>query len=280
MAAAAAVELHSMSAPADANIALLVAAAVLAVFSFAVHKDYNDFKALGPGGTPSTVPGYLRIKFLGLFALRNPCKPARIPWCVHRGPYLSKLSKRHGARPTVRGIAPHRQINQKIDASTFASLRAAVVELADDPQNRLRAGTSCLEKYGPGLFALEPFNRTSHCNAELCHAHPSDGSLHVVLHPADVRLVLQRGWGERHPLSSGGWLTRFIPEGFTMVYAPRNEQEVEVVQAIVKAAVWWVAGIDVDSDDKPKRPENLGGIAALPGAEGVECLIPNLIRNI
>jgi hypothetical protein len=31
-----------------------------------------------------------------------------------------------------------------------------------------------------------------------------------------------------------------------MVYAPRNEIEVEVVRKIVAAAVWWVGGVDVD----------------------------------
>ena len=27
--------------------------------------------------------------------------------------------------------------------------------------------------------------RVRHCATEVCHAHPSDGSLHLVLHPAD-----------------------------------------------------------------------------------------------
>lgn len=31
-----------------------------------------------------------------------------------------------------------------------------------------------------------------------------------------------------------------------MVYAPRNEEEVEIVRRIVAAAVWWVGGVDVD----------------------------------
>ena len=70
--------------------------------------------------------------------------------------------------------------------------------------------------------------------------------MHLTLHPADAAIVILRGWGERHPLSNGGWLARFVPQGFCMVYAPRNEEEVEIVRKIVAAAVWWVGGVDVD----------------------------------
>ena len=64
----------------------------------------------------------------------------------------------------------------------------------------------------------------------------------MALHPADAKLVLERGWGERHPLARGGWLTRFVPPTFLMVYAPRDEGEVGVVLEIIRAAAWWVSG--------------------------------------
>jgi len=66
--------------------------------------------------------------------------------------------------------------------------------------------------------------------------------MHLTLHPADTALVLEAEWGERHPLSNGGWLKRFVPAGFLMVYAPRTEAEIEVVMEIIRAAVWWVGG--------------------------------------
>jgi len=70
--------------------------------------------------------------------------------------------------------------------------------------------------------------------------------LHLTLHPADAAVVLQTGWGERHPLAQGGWLSRFVPAGFIMVYAPRNTKEVEMVSKIVAAAVWWIGGVNID----------------------------------
>lgn len=104
----------------------------------------------------------------------------------------------------------------------------------------LAEGTSCFEKHGTGLFSLAPIVRT--CRGEVCHLHPSDGSMHLCLHPADAKVVLERGWGERHPLAQGGWMRRFVPKEFVMVYAPRSEEDITTVVEIVSAAAWWVSG--------------------------------------
>jgi hypothetical protein len=68
----------------------------------------------------------------------------------------------------------------------------------------------------------------------------------MTLHPQDARIVLERGWGERHPLARGGWLSRFVPIGFVMVYAPRDAEELEAVMEIIRAAIWWVGGQTLD----------------------------------
>ena len=91
------------------------------------------------------------------------------------------------------------------------------------------------------------------CAGEICHAHPSDGSLHLSLHPADGRTLMENGWGERHPLAKGGWFRRFVPKEFMLVYAPRTEEEVDTVIKVVAASVWWVSGIDVLSPNLDKR---------------------------
>jgi hypothetical protein len=137
-------------------------------------------------------------------------------------------------------------LDQKITPALFEELRASIQEMGSRVGGGLRNGTSCLEKHGPGLFAMMPVNRTHHCSGEVMHAHPSDGSMHMTMHPADAALVLSQAWGERHPLSAGGWLERFVPPGFVMVYAPRTVEEIEVVVSIAKAAAWWVGGVDVD----------------------------------
>ncbi|KAF2667287.1 hypothetical protein BT63DRAFT_480283 [Microthyrium microscopicum] len=227
----------------------------------AILHDYHAFISLGPGGTPSSPYGYLRIKFLSIFALRDPFTPAPVPsHFKQRSGVLIKLPRRAGERPNVRGIAPHRQTDQYAPSGIFNILRTNIAALANAHPKVLISKTSCFEKHGPGLFARTARNLTPHCNGEVCHAHPSDGSLHLTLHPADAAIVLRAGWGERHPLGSGGWLSRFVPGGFVMVYAPRTEEEVAVVMQIVTAAVWWVGGVTLEAGEGVGADREIDGL--------------------
>ncbi|KXT00714.1 hypothetical protein AC578_8239 [Pseudocercospora eumusae] len=222
--------------------AILITATIIQV-SLCLRRDFLAFKALGPGGTPSTVPGYIRVKLLGLFALRNPYEPAPIPEDLKfKKGYLCSdaLPQRPHARPETRGIAPHRQITQRADQDMFVALKRAIEDLGAKGGDHLTIGTSCFEKKGTGLFSTSPTKRT--CRGEICHVHSSDGSLHLTLHPLDARTVLEAGWGERHPISRGGVFERFVPKGFLMVYAPQKYSEIAVVLEIVKAAAWYVGG--------------------------------------
>jgi len=50
--------------------------------------------------------------------------------------------------------------------------------------------------------------------------------MHMNLHPDDIREVLEKGWGQRHPLARKGWWffgSMPVPEDFVMIYAPRGE---------------------------------------------------------
>jgi hypothetical protein len=64
----------------------------------------------------------------------------------------------------------------------------------------------------------------------------------MTLHPADAKIVLEAGWGERHPLARGGWFERFVPRDFVMIYSPVEECDLEIILTIIKAAVWNVSG--------------------------------------
>ncbi|KAI9866056.1 MAG: hypothetical protein M1830_006046, partial [Pleopsidium flavum] len=103
-----------------------------------IYKDYTAFLSLGPGGTPSTFSGYLRICFLRLFALKDPYTPVPIPNIIRpHSSYLHGMPKRPGPRPQVAGIAPHRQTIQKSSASVFAALSNEIATLADLHPDRL-----------------------------------------------------------------------------------------------------------------------------------------------
>ena len=73
---------------------------------------------------------------------------------------------------------------------------------------------------------------------EIAHVHTQDRSLHVWLSDADAKVVIEKGWGER-------FVVKFAPSGYVMVYAPRNEDELNVVRNIVKAGDIWFAGSEL-----------------------------------
>ncbi|GAB7339002.1 hypothetical protein MBLNU457_5668t3 [Dothideomycetes sp. NU457] len=233
----------------EMNLAIhpLVIATLVIVPLLARHfyLDYKFFLSLGPGGTEQTPRGYMKLKFLSLFALRNPYEPPPLPlYLVTRtGYFKSTLPQRIGRRPQTKGLAPHRQMNQNSPQEVYKKFAAAIEEQATHCES-LKVGTSCFEMNSTGLFHMNPQRQT--CGGEVCHAHPSDGSMHLTLHPADAKMAIECGWAERHPLAKGGWMERFVPSGFLLVYAPRAEDEIKPIMEIVRAAAWWVAGHEVE----------------------------------
>ena len=154
-----------------------------------IIKDYHAFLALGPGGTPSNFRGYLRVTYLRLFTLSDPFQPPSLAHSTHpqRG-YLTYLPHRSGLRPTVDGIAPHRQLNQKCGPQLHHALRAALHNLVAAFPSLVRKGNSCFEKHGLALFlsasasenppdtphpAPAHLNPTCRDTGEICHLHPS-----------------------------------------------------------------------------------------------------------
>jgi hypothetical protein len=73
---------------------------------------------------------------------------------------------------------------------------------------------------------------------EIGHAHPADNSLHLWLSEADARKIIEARWGQRFCLPH-------VQKGWTMVYAPRNAEELELIEEFVRASVRWVTGVAI-----------------------------------
>lgn len=139
----------------------LLVSILLPAYRFVI-KDYHDFLSLGPGGTPSTFAGYLRVSCLRLFTIKDPLTPPCVtPTTLPTDGYLLHLPFRPGPRPAVAGIAPHRQLNQKSSSQLHQHLRNALHSLAAAYPNGLRKGNSCFEKHGLALFLSSSFEATS-----------------------------------------------------------------------------------------------------------------------
>jgi hypothetical protein len=81
--------------------------------------------------------------------------------------------------------------------------------------------------------------------------------MHLTLHPLDAKLVIEQGWGERHPLAGRG---PWVPRGFVMVYAPRDEDEVSIVMDIVRAGAWWVGGCVLQKGGENEDEKRVEGV--------------------
>jgi phospholipase/carboxylesterase len=69
-------------------------------------------------------------------------------------------------------------------------------------------------------------------HAEFAHLHPAyDGSLHLAL-PSDLAAdVATKGWGRPHM-----WAGTRLAAGFTLIYGPRDHNELTTVHGIVAAS--------------------------------------------
>lgn len=147
---------------------------------------------------------------------------------------LADLPARGGARPSTTPSNPHTQLDQQPDDDRPRRLL----------ENRLAQLPGVL--WGPSMISV-PGARALTLTAEaaqgppeafmisteFAHLHPApDHSLHLVLPPDVASGLIKAGWAELHPVARRG----LISSGAVMVYAPRDEEEAEVVSQIVTAS--------------------------------------------
>ena len=239
--------------------ALLVICAV--AITGVAYRDYSAWYALGAGGIPHNIIGWTLQSIARLLCSRD----LRSTSCYDR--YLSEeqrfldvdLPARKGEAPkTGSWAAPHRQLGDTageqlknvrlwvdqiskvtciLTESSVKSVQAILNNLSDSNPHLLVTGPSVIEGVVPAIFIapgvdLPEHQRFPRSPREIYHTHTTEGSSHALLSPADAKLVIQRGWGERHGLS--GKLR--IPLSFVMIFAPRSDTEVQIIERIVRAA--------------------------------------------
>jgi hypothetical protein len=199
------------------------AVAVVGVGIWAV-RDYRAWRALGEGGLPPTPLGWLTTTALRLatrdrFLVR--------PQSTQDGHRLAGLPMRRGARPPVaRYPVPHRVLGPPPADDVLLALRRLLDELAGSPGLEYR--TSHWERHHQALWRTGP-------DREIAHLHPVDGSLHVVLGPADAQHAIDRGWGELHPLAGVPRLG--LPGTYTLLYPPRGAEDIAAIRLLLTNAV-------------------------------------------
>lgn len=148
------------------------------------------------------------------------------------------LPKRIGPRPHTTPRTPHIQQDQHGSRGMYATLAKRVFALPD-----MEEGQSTISDPRSRAFWLKRSMPAGPPNAflgsrEIGHFHPWDGSVHVMLPPDIARQAIASGWAEVHPVAVAG----MAPENLVMVYSPRDEQEVNVIFALLQAAYRYAGG--------------------------------------
>lgn len=151
------------------------------------------------------------------------------------------LPPRVGDRPQATASLPHSQLDQQ--PSSTRDLDSVLTEAATWPHVTVQASRIAVE--GSRALVLADGAETGPAEAfmigrEFCHGHAGgDASLHAALPPDLARAAEQAGWGEPHYLVH----THQAPPSITMLYAPRDEAERDVVLRLVRASYEFALGV-------------------------------------
>lgn len=202
--------------------------------------DYRRWLALGKGGVPSNPAGWIKVTRWRL--QKREAIGVEIYAPARGGPTdsvrLGDIPYRRGPRPKVDPHpVPHRQIDQPSNPVTRERQDKMFDTYVAEQGRYLRYGRSNYEKHNNAVFvqdveAAPAIGKLS--RGEVAHIHPTDGSMHMIFSPSDATTVITKGWGERHPLAG---VRPALPDTYLLIYAPRDEVDLRVLQQLLKAAI-------------------------------------------
>ncbi|KAF2257455.1 hypothetical protein BU26DRAFT_44128 [Trematosphaeria pertusa] len=221
-------------------------------------NDYRTYISYGPGGLPYNVGGWLAAHLLRVFSREQlstvPYDNKQLLLADEPGFLPSDFPpKRSSSRPRIGPHpVPQRQLEQLPSDEVRQKLIRRFAELGERAQQMglVDVKRSLYERQHVALFVAatrEWHGVARETRGEISHVHAGlDGSIHVVLHPADCKKVIERGWGQRHAFSGAAVLRKLfgfsLPVNYVLVYAPRDEAEVDVTLSIVTASIQFMTG--------------------------------------
>jgi hypothetical protein len=195
-----------------------------------MFEDYTDWIRLQTtaGGLPANFVGYLGMLLVKLIAFHDVRNPDAILPCIPAtGKHLdaSTLETR-GDRPRMfRWPVPQRQQDQHPSTEQCTALQERLQTfLSTSKENGI-----IIEK-GTAFDSLDAYYINGH---ELFHIHPVDKSLHCMLDPSDSKLLISKEWAEWFGLAGKVGQGK----GTVLFYAPRNEEERNILGKVWEASV-------------------------------------------
>lgn len=153
------------------------------------------------------------------------------------------LPVRVGERPKTGDAIPHLQHSDKSPDAIREALKSWALETLPkvrEEATRISVSTTRAFWLDEGVAAAHP-----DCfmpppgGREFAHLH-LDGSLHLCMSDAAVQELVDKAWGEPHPLKNQG-----VNE--VLLYAPRNEEDLEVAKLVLAESHAYATGERVES---------------------------------
>ena len=246
------VSVSSESARSDGMQALTMSVALVACLALWVWHDYHEWKKLGRGAIPYNLKGWWIVRGFSLHT-REPFSTRMYDSRLvdaNEAARLPELPQRRGQRPRLgRHPVPHRQVTQMPDESIKQATRQLFDRFVQRRAAQVHYANSFYERNNPAVIVTDlqhahPIVKLT--QGEAAHWHPIDGSMHMIFSASDAKQIIEKGWGERHGLAGVPRYT--LPDTYLMVYAPRNEQELGIIEQLLHAAVGHVGACDCQCD--------------------------------
>ena len=228
----------------------IAAGILLAASACWVYRDYRSWLKLGSGGLPSNFKGWLqttrwRLQQRSSFDLRDLRSAQRTGGEVT---CLANLPHRSTPRPKVDPHpVPHRQLTQQAAPHVIEALQAVFDRAIAENEGKVTYALSHFERHNQAITCClanhtDPVQGSSH--GEIAHVHAHDGSMHMILSPADAIAAVEAGWAERHGLSGK---VLGLPATYMLVYAPQNLDDVAIAARLLAAAISYMTGADLST---------------------------------
>ena len=164
-------------------------------------------------------------------------------WLLHTG-----LPVRKGEKPLTRKGMPHQQLNQNPKIEIYKNLAELLFDIPGVKEEMSLVSVPEARALWLSLNNLKFSEDAFMVNREFAHLHPPyDGSIHLMAPPNWLDEILEKGWGEKHPLAG-----QILPNNAIMIYAPRDEDEVKIVYNLVLLSYWRARG------EKIPNPRTIG----------------------
>ncbi|TGJ80602.1 hypothetical protein E0Z10_g8168 [Xylaria hypoxylon] len=270
---------HSLASRENHRLIYTTAAtAAVALLAYSRYC-YVEWLALGEGGVPRSLRGWLFNVAAHLIARRDP-RAVPAPYERKKGKsedhtivLSASEEEQYGAYSRVSFLStpiPVRGATRPTVPTTVVPQRQTTEKARDATLARQNAYLAAVAAANPRLFAMKPSALESPRFSALWLLSPSDsqtqgfegvdparvkwlprgacgetahvhheGSTHVCMSLVDAAGIVRKGWGERHRMSG---VQGILPWGYVLVYAPREDGgDWEVWKEIALAAARAVA---------------------------------------